>query len=98
MVRTWAWALGDNPELPFLKGTTANSVVVGPTATEAMANVDPTIRQRMSSAYTSVQCLNRGDSAAPEDVADVVGLLCSKDSRLITGSAISACAGAVFIM
>ena len=98
MVRTWAYALGDNPELPLMKGTTANSVVVGPTSTDAYLSMDPSLQSCIRDAYANPQCVNKGGIASPEDVADVVGLLCSKDSRLVTGSAVSACGGAAFIL
>ena len=98
MVRAWAYALGDSPQFPFCKGTTANSVVVGPTGTDAFLGLDESMQEFVKGTYATAQCLNRAGIAPAEDVADVVGMLCGKDSRWVTGSAVSACGGATMIL
>lgn len=96
LIRCWADAFGGkDPELDFMAGTTANSIFTGVTKTEAAARHPPAVVERMSRESIAIQSLPR--IAEPEDVADVVGLLCSEEARWITGSLVSADGGGVKI-
>jgi len=94
LCRTWAQAFGGKEEAyAFMKGTTANSVVVGLTETEAVVNCGPEAVKKFQDEFFPTQSLPR--FGQPEDVADVVGLLCGADARWITGCVVSASGGGI---
>lgn len=74
-----------------MAGTTANAVQVGLTQTTALSRASPEDVIKYKEAYVPQQSLPR--LAEPDDVADVVGFLCSKQARWITGSVIPANGG-----
>ncbi|KEY71298.1 hypothetical protein S7711_05890 [Stachybotrys chartarum IBT 7711] len=94
LCRTWAQAFGGKEErYAFMAGTTANAVAVGLTETDAVMNCGPDAVKEFQDEFFPLQSIPR--FGQPEDVADVVGLLCSHDARWITGSVISASGGGV---
>ncbi|KAJ5949215.1 hypothetical protein N7454_000799 [Penicillium verhagenii] len=94
LCRTWAQAFGGKEErYAFMERTTANAVLVGLTETEAVVNCGPEAVEHFQDEFFPTQCIPR--LGQPDDVADVVGLLCSADARWITGSVISASGGCV---
>lgn len=96
LVRTWAAAFGGkDAELAFMAGTTANSVLVGLTRTTTMDRHSEEDVQKKSDEFLPSMALPK--IAEAEDVADVVGLLCSQDARFITGSVVSADGGGINI-
>ncbi|KAJ6090431.1 hypothetical protein N7486_009246 [Penicillium sp. IBT 16267x] len=96
LCRTWAQAFGGKEErYAFMAGTTANAVMVGLTETEAVVNCGPEAVQQFQNEFFPTQSIPR--FGQPDDVADVVGLLCGADARWITGSVISASGGCVKI-
>ncbi|KAH0283913.1 NAD(P)-binding protein [Aureobasidium namibiae CBS 147.97] len=97
LARAWADELGANPELEFMKGTTANTVAVGFTETDMVSKMPPPMRQAVNQHVLAKQSLGPR-AALPEDIADVVGFLCGPDSRWVTGSVVSADGGMVKIM
>jgi len=97
LARAWADELGANPELEFMKGTTANTVAVGFTETDMVSKMPPAMREAVNQNVLAKQSLG-SRAALPEDIADVVGFLCGPDSRWVTGSVVSADAGMVKIM
>ncbi|THV98686.1 NAD(P)-binding protein [Aureobasidium pullulans] len=97
LARAWADELGANPELEFMKGTTANTVAVGFTETDMVSKMPPLMREAVNQNVLAKQSLGPR-AALPEDIADVVGFLCGPDSRWVTGSVVSADGGMVKIM
>lgn len=95
--RAWADELGANPELEFMKGTTANTVAVGFTETDMVSKMPPPMREAVNQNVLAKQSLGPR-VALPEDIADVVGFLCGPDSRWVTGSTVSADGGFVKIV
>jgi len=96
LCRTWAQAFGGREEkFSFMEGTTANAVTVGLTETESVMNCPPDILEDFKREFISLQSMPR--IGQPQDVADVVGLLCTRDARWITGSVISASGGGIKI-
>lgn len=96
LCRTWAQAFGGREEkFSFMAGTTANAVTVGLTETESVMKCPPDILEDFKREFLPLQSIYR--LGQPEDVADVVGLLCSRDARWITGSVISASGGGIKI-
>lgn len=96
LVRTWAEAFGGKQaEFAFMAGTTANAVQVGLTQTTALTAAAPATVAKYTAAYLPQQSLPR--LAEPEDVADVVGFLCAREARWVTGSVVSASGGGVKI-
>jgi NAD(P)-dependent dehydrogenase (short-subunit alcohol dehydrogenase family) len=96
LCRTWAQAFGGkNPEYEFMKGTTANSVAVGLTETDAVVDCGPEAVKKFQDEFFPPQSIPR--FGQPEDVADVIGLLCGADARWITGCVISASGGGIKI-
>jgi 3-oxoacyl-[acyl-carrier protein] reductase len=99
LCRSWADAFGGKHEkFAFMAGTTANSVSVGLTRTDGVYGIglpDELIKG-IEGEFLPAQSIPRVGS--PEDVADVVGLLCREESRWITGSVVSADGGAVSIL
>ena len=94
MVRTYANAFGGHdPQFEFMAGTTANAVFVGLTETHATTQFGPEAFKSMADSFE--HCFPR--VSQPEDIADAVGLLCSRDARWITGSLVSADGGSIKI-
>jgi 3-oxoacyl-[acyl-carrier protein] reductase len=80
-------------QFAFMAGTTANSVSVGLTETESITRLPTEVIEMVKTEFIAGQCLPR--FGQPDDVADVVGLLCSRDGRWITGNVVSASGGGV---
>jgi 3-oxoacyl-[acyl-carrier protein] reductase len=78
-----------------MAGTTANAVTVGLTQTDSLLQVPPEMLENFKREFMPLQSLPQ--FGTPEDVADVVGLLCSRDARWITGCVISASGGGIKI-
>ncbi|KAG7111349.1 Dehydrogenase/reductase SDR family member 4 like protein [Verticillium longisporum] len=96
LCRTWAQAFGGKEQrFAFMEGTTANAISVGLTETEAVMNCGPEAVQTFQDEFFPPQSIPR--FGQPEDVADVVGLLCSEDARWITGCVVSASGGGIKI-
>ncbi|RDW64987.1 hypothetical protein BP6252_10638 [Coleophoma cylindrospora] len=96
LCRTWSQAFGGKEEkFSFMAGTTANSVSVGLTQTDSVMQCPPEALESFKQEFITLQsCPQFGQ---PEDVADAVGLLCSRDARWITGCVISASGGGIKI-
>ncbi|KAH6954375.1 hypothetical protein DER45DRAFT_540515 [Fusarium avenaceum] len=96
LCRTWAQAFGGKDERYFfMAGTTANAVTVGLTETDAVMDCGPEAVKSFQDEFFPTQSIPR--FGQPDDVADVVGLLCGNDGRWITGSVISASGGGIKI-
>ncbi|KAH7142040.1 hypothetical protein EDB81DRAFT_797808 [Dactylonectria macrodidyma] len=96
LCRTWAQAFGGKDErYSFMAGTTANAVTAGLTETEAVVNCGPEAVEKFQAEFFPTQSIPRFGQA--DDVADVVGLLCGRDARWITGCVISASGGGIKI-
>ncbi|CAG8970950.1 hypothetical protein HYALB_00000931 [Hymenoscyphus albidus] len=96
LCRTWSQAFGGKEEeFSFMAGTTANSVTVGLTQTDSIMKCPPDALEDFKKEFFPLQSSPR--FGQPEDVADVVGMLCSRDARWITGQVISASGGGVKI-
>ena len=80
----------------FMAGTTANAVMPGVTRTDAFNRHAQEEFDKVRQEYLPLQSMPR--VREPEDVADVVGLLCRKDARWITGSVIFADRGGTKIL
>lgn len=78
-----------------MAGTTANAVLVGLTQTEAVMKCGPDMVAEFQKEFFPAQSIPR--FGQPQDVADVVGLLCSAEAKWITGSVISASGGGIKI-
>jgi 3-oxoacyl-[acyl-carrier protein] reductase len=78
-----------------MAGTTANSVSVGLTQTDSVMMCPPDALETFKREFITLQSMPR--FGQPEDVADVVGLLCSHEARWITGCVISASGGGIKI-
>lgn len=78
-----------------MEGTTANAVTVGLTETDSVMQCPPELLKTFKNEFIPLQSLPR--FGQPEDVADVVGMLCGRDARWITGSVISASGGGIKI-
>jgi NAD(P)-dependent dehydrogenase (short-subunit alcohol dehydrogenase family) len=74
-----------------MAGTTANAVQVGLTRTSALGRASSESVAKYKDIYLPEQSIPR--LAEPEDVADVVCFLCSRQARWITGSVVSASGG-----
>lgn len=100
MTRVWADALGKRPGM---EGTTVNSVIAGVTKTgdtatglpEGLPDIEP-VRQLVQAKMAACSVGERLGEI--DDVADVVGFLCSEKSRWISGSAVCANGGTVKIL
>lgn len=96
LCRTWAQAFGGKEErYSFMAGTTANAVTVGLTETDAVMDCGPEAVKSFQDEFFPTQSIPR--FGQPEDVADVVGLLCGPDGRWITGCVVSASGGGIKI-
>lgn len=78
-----------------MAGTTANAVTVGLTETESVMMCPPDALEGFKNEFHPLQSIPK--FGQPEDVADVVGLLCGRDARWITGSVVSASGGGIKI-
>lgn len=78
-----------------MAGTTANSVSVGLTQTDSVMKVPPEALEVFKQEFMPLQSLPQ--FGQPEDVANAVGLLCSRDAKWITGCVISASGGGIKI-
>lgn len=78
-----------------MAGTTANSVTVGLTQTDSVMQCPPDMLDKFKQEFIPLQSIPR--FGQPEDVADVVGLLCSREARWITGTVVSASGGGIKI-
>lgn len=99
MCRCWADAFGGkNEQYAFMAGTTANAVMPGLTRTDVLYNnnLPEELIKSFENELIPLQSIPR--VAMPEDVADVVGLLCREESRWITGSVIGADGGGISIL
>ncbi|KAK5165258.1 uncharacterized protein LTR77_009356 [Saxophila tyrrhenica] len=97
LVRCWADAFGGkNPEFEFMAGTTANTVLVGLTRTEPVKELPQHLLDWVLKEWEPLWSMPK--MAEPEDVADIVGLLCSHEARWITGSVVSADGGGMKIL
>ena len=97
LVRCWAEAFcGKDPDFDFMSGTTANTVMAGLTRTDAVNHHGQDFLDKIMEEILPVQAFPR--IAEPEDVSDVVGLLCSNEARWITGSVVSADGGGIKIL
>lgn len=75
--------------------TTANTVTVGLTQTDSVMQCPPDAIEGFKKEFMPLQSIPR--FGQPEDVADVVGLLCSRDARWVTGCVVSASGGGIKI-
>ena len=82
-------------QFAFMAETTANAVTVGLTQTDSVMKCPPDVLEVFKQEFITLQSVPK--FGQPEDVADVVSLLCSRDARWITGSVISASGGGVKI-
>ena len=97
MARCYASAFGGKfAEFEFMAGTTANSVSTGLTETFGSQQFGGKAFEEMKEYWIPRQAIPR--LASPEDVADVVGLLCSREARWITGSKVSANGGSIAVL
>ncbi|KAL6916322.1 hypothetical protein FSST1_007817 [Fusarium sambucinum] len=96
LCRTWSQAFGGKDErYSFMSGTTANAVTAGLTQTDAVMDCGPEAVKRFQDEFFPLQSMPQ--FGQPDDVADVVGMLCGHDGRWITGSVISASGGCIKI-
>ncbi|OBS25149.1 hypothetical protein FPOA_05684 [Fusarium poae] len=96
LCRTWSQAFGGKDErYSFMAGTTANAVTAGLTQTDAVMDCGPEAVQRFQDEFFPLQSMPQ--FGQPEDVADVVGMICGHEGRWITGSVISASGGCIKI-
>ncbi|CEI62424.1 hypothetical protein FVEN_g4966 [Fusarium venenatum] len=96
LCRTWSQAFGGKDErYSFMAGTTVNAVTAGLTQTDAVMDCGPEAVKRFQDEFFPLQSMPQ--FGQPEDVADVVGMLCGHDGRWITGSVISASGGCIKI-
>jgi 3-oxoacyl-[acyl-carrier protein] reductase len=78
-----------------MAGTTANAVTVGLTQTDSVMGLPADLQAEIKMEFLPQQCLPL--LGQPEDVADVVSLLCGRDARWITGCVVSASGGGIKI-
>lgn len=78
-----------------MAGTTANAVTVGLTQTESVMQCPAEALEGFKQEFIPFQSIPR--FGQPEDVADVVSLLCGRDARWITGTVVSASGGGIKI-
>ncbi|KAM5344361.1 hypothetical protein ACJ41O_012898 [Fusarium nematophilum] len=97
MARSYANAFGGNdPVFAFMAGTTANSVLTGLTETGGVQQYGKEVWKELQEFWVGKQAIPR--LGKPDDVADVVGFLCSRDGRWVTGSKISANGGSIAVV
>jgi 3-oxoacyl-[acyl-carrier protein] reductase len=78
-----------------MAGTTANAVTVGLTETESVMMCGEEAVESFKREFLPQQSIPR--MGQPEEVADVIGMLCSREARWITGTVVSASGGGVKI-
>lgn len=78
-----------------MAGTTANTVTAGLTQTDAVMMCGDEALESFKQEFMPLQSIPR--LGQPEDVADVVGMLCSHQARWMTGCVISASGGGLKI-
>jgi 3-oxoacyl-[acyl-carrier protein] reductase len=78
-----------------MAGTTANAVTVGLTQTDSVMMCPPEALETFKQDFITLQSIPR--FGQPDDVADVVSMLCNREARWITGSVISASGGGIKI-
>jgi 3-oxoacyl-[acyl-carrier protein] reductase len=78
-----------------MAGTTANAVTVGLTQTDSVMMCPPEALETFKQEFITLQSIPR--FGQPDDVADVVSMLCTREARWITGSVISASGGGIKI-
>ena len=78
-----------------MEGTTANAVTVGLTQTDSVMKCPPDMLEVFKEEFITLQSSPK--FGQPEDVADVVGMLCSRDARWITGTVVYASGGGIKI-
>jgi 3-oxoacyl-[acyl-carrier protein] reductase len=78
-----------------MAGTTANAVTVGLTATESVMQCPPALLEGFKQEFIPLQSIPK--LGQPDDISDVVGLLCSREARWITGTVVSASGGGIKI-
>ena len=97
MARCYANAFGGRTaEYAFMENTTANSVLTGLTETPGPQQFGNKVFDEFKEYWISRQAIPR--LGQPEDVAGVVGMLCSHEARWITGSKVSANGGSIAII
>ncbi|KIW66541.1 hypothetical protein PV04_05865 [Phialophora macrospora] len=97
MARCYANAFGGrHAEFEFMAGTTANSLLTGLADTPGPQQFGQKAFEEFKDYWIPRQAIPR--FASPEDIADVVGLLCSREARWITGSKVSANGGSIAIL
>jgi NAD(P)-dependent dehydrogenase (short-subunit alcohol dehydrogenase family) len=97
MARAYANVFGGkNAAFDFMGGTTANSVLTGLTETRGVQQYGPKVWQELQEFRVGKQAIPR--LGRPEDVADVVGFLCSREGRWITRSKVSANGGSIAVI
>lgn len=97
LCRAWSDAFGGKyAQYEFMAGTTANTVIPTMTRTEAVYSLPTEVVKKFEDEFLGVQSIPRIPS--PEDVADVIGLLCRDEAGIITGHVVGADAGAVKIL
>lgn len=97
MARCYANAFGGrNHAFEFMAGTTANSVLTGLTETGGVQQYGTGVWEKLQEFWVSKQAIPR--LGKPDDVADVVGFLCSREGRWITGSKVSANGGSIAVI
>ncbi|KAF1994803.1 NAD(P)-binding protein [Amniculicola lignicola CBS 123094] len=90
-----SWALELPPHFP---GTTVNAVSVGLTDTPGLRAFPAAAVEALKAARVpKVKVVEGGRMGWPEDVAEVVGWLCSERSRWVTGSVVAANGGAEWV-
>jgi 3-oxoacyl-[acyl-carrier protein] reductase len=97
MARCYANAFGGrNHAFEFMAGTTANSVLTGLTETGGVQQYGTEVWEKLQDFWVDKQAISR--LGKPDDVADVVGFLCSREGRWITGSKVSANGGSIAVI
>jgi 3-oxoacyl-[acyl-carrier protein] reductase len=78
-----------------MAGTTADAVTVGLTQTDSVMQCPPDALETFKQEFITLQSIP--EFGQPEGVADVVGPLCSRDARWVTGCVVSASGGGIKI-
>jgi 3-oxoacyl-[acyl-carrier protein] reductase len=78
-----------------MAGTTANKVTVGLTQTDSAMQCPSDALETFKREFIALQSMPQ--FRQPEDIADVAGLLCSRDAKWITGCVVSASGGGIKI-
>lgn len=84
-----------------MAGTTVNSVSVGVTESDVVKRIPAEVREERLKEELPRQFVapsGKGWFAQCAEVADVVGILCSREARWITGSVVPANGGAAVVL